>query len=293
METRYALITGASSGIGLATARGLAKASYSVTVVARDPARGNAAREEVAQVATGPEPSLLLADLSSQARVRALAHEVGARFPKLDVLINNAGASFQRRELTVDGIEKTFATNHLAPFVLTSLLLDQIHEAPAGRVVTTTSETHSGKLDFDNLQGEKHYNFWGAYNHSKLANLLFTYELDRRLAGTGVTANAVSPGPARTHFGDSMGGLPGLFIRALKATPIPASPEKAARGHIYVASSPELDGVSGRFFMRTKEKRSKPITYDRDVAARLWDVSEELTARSDAPDGQRATTDTQ
>jgi NAD(P)-dependent dehydrogenase (short-subunit alcohol dehydrogenase family) len=247
-------------------------------VVARDPERGEAAREEAARVSTGPEPSLLLADLSSQTQVRTLASEVQARLPKLDVLLNVAGAAFQHRELTVDGIEKTFATNHLAPFLLTNLLLDKLREAPAGRVVTVTSETHSAKIDFDNLEGEKHYNFWDAYNHSKLENLLFTYELARRLAGSGVTANAVSPGPARTHFGDNMGGLPGLFIRTLKATPLPAPPEKAARGLIYVASSSDLDGVSGCFFMRVKERKSKPITYNQGAARRLWEMSEQLTA---------------
>jgi NAD(P)-dependent dehydrogenase (short-subunit alcohol dehydrogenase family) len=280
MDSQFALVTGGSSGIGLATARGLAKAGYGVFVVARDSERGEAARDEVAQVSTGPEPGLLLADLSSQAQVRDLADEVRTRLPKLDVLLNVAGASFQRREFTVDGIEKTFATNHLAPFLLTNLLLDKMREAPAGRIVTVTSETHSAKIDFDNLQGEKHYNFWDAYNHSKLENLLFTYELARRLMGSGVTTNAVSPGPARTHFGDNMGGLPGLLIRTLKATPLPAPPEKAARGPIYVASSPDVDGVSGRFFMRTKETKSKPITYDQNAARRLWEVSEQLTVAS-------------
>ena len=287
MDAQLALVTGANSGVGLATTRALANAGYGVTMVSRNPERGEAAREEVARLATGPEPTLLLADLSSQTAVRTLAAQVGAQLPRLDVLINNAGASFERRELTVDGIERTFATNHLAPFLFTNLLLDLVHEAPAGRVVMVGSETHSAKLDFDNLQGEKRYNFLDAYNRSKLANLLFTYELAFRLKGAAITANCVSPGPARTRFGDNMGGLPGLLSRAMKATPIFASPGKAARGPVYVASSPELASVSGRFFVRTKEKRSKPISYDLDVAMRLWTVSEELTASRAPSPGDR------
>jgi len=167
------LITGASSGIGFAAARHLAADGVAVIMVSRDPARGAAARDRVVRVATGPKPVFLAADLSSQQAVRTLAAELHARFTSIDVLVNNAGAGFRRRELTVDHIERTFATNHLAAFLLTELLLDLLVASPAGRVVTTTSEVHSGRLDFDNLQGELRYSFLSAYKRSKLANILF------------------------------------------------------------------------------------------------------------------------
>src|SRR5579859_1049749 len=216
MDGKVVLITGANSGVGFATARQLAELGAVVIMVCRDPGRGSAARNAVAQVATGPEPTLLLADLSSQAAVYALSDEVHARFARIDVLLNNAGAIFARRELTADGIEKTFAVNHLAPFLLTNLLLDLVRASPAGRIVTVASESHSGRLDFDNLQGERRYSFLAAYNRSKLGNILFTYELARRLAGTGVTANCLSPGPTMTRFGDEMRGLPALFPLLMK-----------------------------------------------------------------------------
>ena len=277
MEGAAVLLTGASSGIGLATARGLAELGAAIIMVCRDPDRGRAARDAVATVATGPAPTLLVADLSSQGAIHALADEVRARFARIDVLLNNAGAMFARRELTTDGIEKTFGVNHLAPFLLTRLLLDRVHAAPAGRIVTVASESHSGRLDFANLQGEQRYNFFEAYNRSKLANILFTYELARRLDGTGVTANCLSPGPTRTHFGDNMSGLPGLFPRLMKRIPfLFVSPEQGARTSIYVASAPDLAGISGHYFLRCRERRTKPITYNADVAARLWSVSEQL-----------------
>lgn len=277
MDGKVVLITGANSGVGLAAARGLAERGAAVVMVCRDRGRGRAARDDVARVATGPPPTLLLADLSSQAAIHILADEVHARFTRIDVLLNNAGAIFARRELTADGIEKTFAVNHLAPFLLTNLLLDLVRAAPAGRIITVASESHSGRLDFDNLQGERQYNFFGAYNRSKLGNILFTYELARRLEGTGITANCLSPGPTVTRFGDEMRGLPGLFPRLMKRIPfLLVRPEKGARTSIYVASAPELANISGRFFLRGRARRTRPITYNADMAARLWSVSERL-----------------
>jgi NAD(P)-dependent dehydrogenase (short-subunit alcohol dehydrogenase family) len=277
MAGKVVLITGANSGVGLATAYGLAERGATVVMVSRDPARGAAARDEVAQVATGPTPVLLLADHSSQAAIHALAKEVRARFARIDVLVNNAGAIFAQRELTVDGIEQTFAVNHLAPFLLTNLLLDLVKAAPAGRIVTVASEVHSGKIDFENLQGERHYNFFKAYGLSKLENILFTYELARRLEGTSTTANCVSPGATRTRFGDNLRGLPRLMPLVMKRIPLLfGSPENGARTSIYVASSPELAGVSGRFYLRCRERRTKPLTYNAEVAAQPWSVSEKL-----------------
>ena len=281
MDGKVVLITGANSGVGFASARAIAERGAAVVMVCRDPARGAAALDEVAKVATGPAPALLLADLSSQAEIRALAAEVRARFPRIDVLLNNAGAIFAQRELTVDGIEKTFAINHLAPFLLTNLLLDLVRTAPAGRIVTVSSEVHSGKIDFDNLQGERHYNFFAAYGRSKTLNILFTYELARRLEGTGITANCVSPGPTATRFGDGMRGLPSLMPKVMKRIPfLFASPEQGARTSVYVACSRELEGVSGRFFLRSREKRTKPITYNTGMAEQLWSVSDRLCAGS-------------
>jgi NAD(P)-dependent dehydrogenase (short-subunit alcohol dehydrogenase family)/cytochrome b561 len=189
MQEKTVVITGASSGIGLATARELARQGALVVMVCRDAERAETARKEVAAVATGREPAVFLADLLAQREIRNVAAAINESYPRIDVLINNAGAVFARRELTVDGIEKTFAINHLAPFLLTSLLLDNIRAADAGRIITVTSGTYSSSLDFDNLQSEKGHRFLPAYFRTKLENILFTYELSRRLAGTGVTAN--------------------------------------------------------------------------------------------------------
>ncbi len=277
MNGKIVLITGANSGIGFETARQLAQLGAEVIMVCRDPERGRAAMTQIAQVATGQAPTLLIADLSSQDSIRALADEVRSRFSSIDVLINNAGAIFAKRELSVDGIEKTFAINHLAPFLLTQLLFDLVRAAPAGRVITVASEIHSGSLDFDNLQGERHYNFLGAYNHSKLENILFTYELARHVKNTGVTVNSLSPGPTMTHFGDNLQGLPSLFPRVMKRIPfLFVDPEKGASTSVYLASSAEVAGLSGRFFLKSRETRTKPITYNVDVARRLWEVSEQL-----------------
>jgi NAD(P)-dependent dehydrogenase (short-subunit alcohol dehydrogenase family) len=276
--TQLTVITGASSGIGLETAKRLAELGQEVVMVCRDAARGAAAMVVVADAATGPPPSLLIADLSSQREVRALAEQLHLRYDHIDVLINNAGASFSRRELTVDGIEQTIAVNHLAPFLLTNLVLDLVLRAADGRIITVASEAPARTLDLDNLQGERGYNFFGAYTRSKLANIMFTYELARRLEGTRVTANCLSPGPARTHFGDNMTGFPRVFSRVMKRMPIFKSPQQAASTSIYLASSPEVADVSGKFFIHGKAVASKPVTYDTELAARLWTASEQLTS---------------
>jgi len=241
-------------------------------MVSRETSRGTQALSSVAADATGPGPSFLPADLSSQASIRDLSVRLHDRFSSVDALVNNAGTAATRRELTVDGIELTFATNHLAPFLLTHLLLDLLH---GGRVVGTTSESHAGRLDFDNLQGERGYNFFSAYSRSKLANILFTYELARRLAGTAITANCFTPGPSATNFGRGTGGAMGLMSAAVRL--IGGSPQRGARIAVRLATSPELDGASGLYFFHGKPARSKAITYDPVIAARLWAVSEELT----------------
>ena len=227
--------------------------------------------------AASPAPRVLIADLASQAQVHALAARVKAEAPQLDVLINDAGGIFATRELTVDGIERTFALNHLMPFLLTNLLIDQLKAAPSARVVTVASEAYPGRLDFDNLEGERSYHFLVAYMRSKLAMILFSYELARRLQGSNVTANCLSPGPTVTHFGDDLTGPAALFPRIMKRIPGLFAPvEVGACTSIQLASAPELEGVSGRFFLHGRERRTKPVTYDVNIAERLWRLSEDL-----------------
>jgi retinol dehydrogenase 14 len=276
MKGKIVVITGASSGIGLATARELARRGASIAMVCRDRERAEAARRDVAAAATGQQPTVFLADLLSQREIRSLAEAIKNAYAQIDVLINNAGAVFARLELTTDAIEKTFAVNHLAPFLLTNLLLDRVRAAPAGRIVTVTSGTYSSVLDFDNLQSEKGHHFLGAYFRSKLENILFTFELGRRLAGTGVTANCFFPGPTRTRFGHNLSGSAALFGLFMQNFPLLGTPEKGARTAIYLASSPEVAGITGRFYFRCQEMRTKPITHDADIARRLWSVSESL-----------------
>jgi NAD(P)-dependent dehydrogenase (short-subunit alcohol dehydrogenase family) len=255
----------------------MAEQGAQVIMACRDHVRGYAARAEVAKYAAGPDPVLFFADLSSQAQIHELSEEIHRQFRSVDVVLNNAGAIFAHRELTCDQFEKTFATNHLAPFLLTHLLFDLVSSAPAGRIVNVTSESHSGVLDFNNLQGEWSYDLFDAYSRSKLCNILFTYELARRLAGSTITANCVSPGPTVTRFGDNLSGLQGLYPLVMRRIPfLLRYPEQGAKTLDYAASSPSLERVSGRFFMRRGERRTKPITYDENVARRLWSKREEL-----------------
>jgi len=286
MQGKIVLITGANSGVGFATAVALARVGARVLMVCRDGKRGEAARATVADAAGGAAPELLLADMSSQQSVRALADEIRRRENKIDVLINNAGGMFAERALTVDGIEKTFATNHLGPFLLTNLIIDLVRAASGGRIINVAAEAYPGKLDFDNLQGERQYGFLSAYFRSKLENIIFTVELARRLNGSGVTVNCMSPGPTRTGFGSNMTGLAGLFPRLTKIW-FPG-PEVGARTLIHLASSPEVRGVSGRFFLRKRARRTKPVTLDPEVAARLWRISAELVGLPDEAKPQAA-----
>lgn len=278
MHGKTVLITGASNGIGLATAHALAAAGADLVLLCRDARRGAAARDEIARTSnSGSVPGLVLADLESQKQIRHVAEDIQSCHDHLDVLVNNAGNVFAKRELTEDGIERTFALNHLAPFLLTNLLLDLVKAAPQGRIVNVSSEIHAGKLDWDNLQSEKHHQFFKAYQATKTENILFTNELARRVAGTPVTVNAVSPGPSRTGFGKDLTGAWALFPKVMKAMPMFHSAEKGSRVVVYAAAEPTLAAVTGQFFMSSRPRKSKPITHSPEAAARLWQLSEQLT----------------
>ena len=276
MSGKTCLITGATSGIGKTTALGLARLGATTIVIGRDRHRGETVVDEIKATTGNSSVHLLCADLSSQAAVRHLVDEVQAGYPKLHVLVNNAGGVFARRTLTADGIEMTFALNHLAYFLLTNLLLSALKAGAPARIVNVTSEAQrNGTVNFDDLQGAKRYGGFRAYSQSKLANLLFTYELARRLDATTVTVNAVHPGAVRTGFGLNNRGWLRVFMEIVR--PFERSAERGAETSIYAASAPELDGVTGRYFIDTKEARSSKESYDRAVAERLWQVSEQLT----------------
>ena len=273
MSNKICMITGANSGIGKATALGLAKMGAHIVMVCRNEERGLTAQEDIKIQSGNQSIDLLLADLASQKAIRDLATEFKQNYSHLHVLINNAGIVLPKKTLTVDGIETVFAVNHLAPFLLTHLLLDVLKASAPARIITVSSRAHGGKIDFDNLQMEKGFSMFKSYAQSKLGNVLFTYELARRLEGTGVTANCLHPGGVRTRLGQhSLLFRIGYIIGA----PFLKSPKKGARTSIYLASSPEVEGVTGKYFMAKKEAKSSKISHDESVAKRLWEISAEL-----------------
>jgi retinol dehydrogenase 12 len=276
MDGKICLVTGGTAGIGLVTARGLAERGARVIVVGRDRRRGETAIAALAEGCPGAAVEFVAADLSDQGEIRRLAGDVHARVPRLDVLVNNAGAMFGRRLASADGIEMTFALNHLGYFLLTHELLPALRSAPAARIVNVASRAHRGvALDFDDLQHERRYDGWTTYKRSKLANLLFTYELARRLEGTGVTANALHPGFVATDIGVANGLLAGIVWRTVALAAIP--PDAGAKTSIHLASASEVDGVSGQYFVKGRPERSSDVSYDREAATRLWDISANLT----------------
>lgn len=283
MTGKTVLVTGATGGIGLATAAGLVGLGARVGIVGRDADRSEAAANQLR--ASGGHVDVFVADVSSQDEVRRLASEVLTAYPHLDVLVNNVGGYWATRHSTVDGLERTFAVDHLAPFLLTNLLLDRLRASTPARVVTVSSGAQAmGRIDFDDLQGEQDYSGQRAYNQSKLANVMFTYELARRLAGSGVTANALHPGVVRTNFGreDSKGWMR-LMLPVIR--PFMKSPEHGAATSIHLASSAEVEGVTGRYFANSKPKASSKASQDTAAAARLWDVSSELVGLPATPNG--------
>jgi NAD(P)-dependent dehydrogenase (short-subunit alcohol dehydrogenase family) len=277
MDGKICMVTGGNAGIGLYTAQELARMGGTVIIIGRNQEKCENALRLVQQETGNPAVEYLLADLSSQAQIRAAAAKFSAKYDRLDVLVNNAGGAFLRRTLTEDGIERTFAVNHLAYFLLTNLLVEALKNSTGGRVINVSSGSHYGlQLDFDNLQLKKSYSIYRAYGWSKLANVLFTYELARRMAGTHVTSNALSPGMVATEIWEKVNRLLTPFI-----TPVikhyGKSPIEGAQTSIYLATSPDVEGVTGKYFTDSKPVRSSAASYDLDAARRLWQVSLRLT----------------
>jgi retinol dehydrogenase-14 len=276
MNGEVVLITGGTSGIGKAAAVELAGMGAEVVVTGRNEERGREAVEEIKARSGDDAVSLLLADLSVQADVRKLAEDFRASYDRLDVLVNNAGVVNQKRTETADGIESTLATNHLAPFLLTELLLDLLQESAPSRVITTASEAERwGRMNFDDLQSKKRYVAFPVYGMTKLANIMFTIELAERLEATGVCANCFHPGAVSTNFGSGNGGLGSILFNAFK--PFMRSPEKGADTLVYLASSPDVEGMTGKYLSDRKLITAKSIAYDPEARRKLWQASEGLT----------------
>ena len=277
MQGKICLITGANSGIGKATALGLAKMGATVVLVSRDRARGEQAQSEIKAQSGNPNIDLLLADLSSQQSIRQLADDFKQRYSQLHVLINNAGVFSPRKRLTVDGIDMVFAVNQLAPFLLTNLLLDVLKASAPARIVNVSSGSHEANyLKLDDLQSEKHYRPMRAYGQSKLALVLFTYELARRLEGTGVTANCLHPGFVSTNIAQRDLPLPAR-IAAKPIFLFGISPEQGAKTSIYLASSSDVEGVTGKYFVKSVPRQSAPLTHDESLQHKLWQVCAVMT----------------
>lgn len=280
MKGKVCMVTGATSGIGKITALELARMGAEVVLVGRDRGRTEAALREVKEQSGNPSASMFVADLSESPSVRQLAADFTAKHERLDVLVNNAGVTLMKRVLSADGVEGTFATNHLGYYHLTLLLLDVLKKSAPARIVNVSSSAHKGvKLHFDDLQCEKGYSGLMAYSRSKLANLMFTYELARRLEGTGVTVNALHPGVIpSTSLGRNMPkALTAVASFLGKVFFFSSTPEEGARTSIYLASSPDVEGVSGKYFIKCKEAKSSSASYDEAAQERLWKVSAELT----------------
>jgi retinol dehydrogenase-14 len=281
MAGKTVLVTGGTGGIGKATATGLAARGAHVGIVGRDLRRAQAAAADIQRESANPSRvDVFVADVSAQADVRRLATEVLDRYPRLDVLINNVGGFWANRHVTADGLEHTFAVNHLAPFLLTDLLLDRVKASAPARIVTVSSGAQAmGQIDFEDLLGAKKYSGQRAYNQSKLANVMFTYELARKLEGTGVTATVLHPGVVRTAFG-AEDPTPAMRTLTAVVRPFMKSPARGAATPIYAASSPDVAGATGVYFAKSKVKKSSKRSYDRTAAARLWTVSEQLVGLS-------------
>jgi retinol dehydrogenase 12 len=284
MNGKICLVTGGTNGIGKATAQTLAQMGATVVIVGRNAPKTAQLVEEIRAISGNRNVDSLLADLSSQQEVRHLANEFKSKYSHLHVLLNNAGAFFMQRQLSVDGIKMTFALNHLAYFLLTNLLLDTIKDSAPARIINVSSDAHTaGRIEFDNLQGERAFSP-RAYGNSKLANILFTIELARRLEGTGVTVNALHPGLVATGFAKNNGRLIASLV-SLFMPLVARSPVQGAETSIYLASSPSVEAITGKYFQDSHEVTPAPRANDMDVARKLWDVSAEMVHLADLTDG--------
>jgi len=272
---KLCVVTGANSGIGKHTAIGLARDGARIVMVCRDLEKAELARAEIQAAAGSDQIELMQCDMANLGSIRSFTDAFCAKHDRLDVLVNNAGAMFSKRELTVDGYESSFAVNHLGYFLVTKGLLDLIEASAPSRIVSVASGGHRmGWFDLGNLQGEKLYSRYVAYGTSKLCNIMFTYELARRLEGTGVTANCLHPGAVGSNFGASSGALFSTLMKVGK--PVLIGPEKGARTSIYLAASPEVDGTTGGYYAKCKPSKSSRKSHDREAQRQLWELSEQL-----------------
>ena len=276
MKGKTVLVTGANQGIGKATAIALARQGADVVILSRNPEKGRAALQDVQAASRGGKAELLVADFASLSDVRRAAAEFRAKHKRLDVLVNNAGLIVPERHLTIDGLEETFAVNHLAPFLLTMELLDLLKASAPARIVNVSSEAHRGaRMHWEDLQfANSRYKSFRAYGQSKLANILFTYELARRLDGTGVAANALHPGVVASGFGQTYPGYLSFLVKV--ARPFLLTNEEGARTSVHVAASPEVEGVSGKYFAKCHPVRSNAVSYDEASQRKLWSLSLEM-----------------
>ena len=274
MEGKICIITGANSGIGKATAIDLAKMNATIVMMCRSKERGEEAQKKIIELTGNKKVDLLLCDLSSQESIRKFVSEFKSKYQKLHILINNAGIMLSKRVISVDGFEMNFAVNYLASFLLTNLLLDVLKKSAPSRIINVSSAAHRmAKMDFDDLQSEKRkYRLFKIYGTSKLALMLFSYELNRRLEGTSVTVNTLHPGVVNTNLGQDQSsfsrGFAKLFFK---------KPEKGAETSIYLASSQEVEGITGKYFIKKQQKQSSEESYNEDYAKRLWELSTEMT----------------
>ncbi len=279
MQGKTVIITGANSGIGKAAAIALARQGAHIVMVCRNPQKGEQAQKETITQSANHHIDLHLCDLSSQTQIRQLAQTIIGAYPTINVLLNNAGILMSEKQLSEDGIEMTFASNHLSYFLLTNLLLETINATPHARIVNVSSGAHHfvRSVDFDNLQAEKSFNMWQAYGLSKLGNILFTYELARRLPKGGTTVNCLHPGVVKSNFGQKENDVWWVKYGFPLLKPFIRTAEQGAETSIFLASSPEVEGVTGKYFDTKKSIKSSSISYDIQVAARFWQVSEQLT----------------
>jgi len=276
---KVALVTGATNGIGKVTALELARSGYRVLFTSRDPSKGERVLEELKTQSGSDALELHVGDLSSMSEVRRIALEVRAKHPRLDVLVNNAGGVFMQRQTTVDGFEYTFAFNHLSYFLLTNLLLESLKAADHARIVSVSSSAnYGGKIKWDDLEGASRYSGFGAYSQSKLMNILFANELAHHLRGTNVTSNSLHPGFVSTGFGDNSSGVMKAVLGLIKRFAA-ITPEKGAETTLFLATSSEVEGVTGQFYDNKKVRCGNPVAYDESAQKRLWNLSEKLVAQ--------------